>query len=391
MNSSLIVFLKEVRESLRDRRTLLSALVTGPLIGPLIFVMLMNMVISRQLNQAEAPLELPVIGASNAPNLVEALRQQGLDPQPPVADPIAAVRNRDAAAVLRIPPGFGQSWDKGDPAQVEVYYDSSRRDAQQPVSRLKDMLENYSRRNGALRLVARGFSPALASPVVVDERDQSTPRSRAGATFAILPYFFVLTVFIGGMYLAIDLTAGERERQSLEPLFVNPVARWRILLGKIGTICVFSVASLLICVTAFTVAGRLIPTEKLGMDLGLGPQFALEVLVLMLPLVLLIAALQTFVAAFSKSYREAQTYLGILMLLPMLLSVLLSFTPIKTAAWMYAVPLLGQQVGITELLLGGSVTAAQFGTCLVCGFAVAALMLAATARVYGSERLAISA
>jgi len=391
MNTSLVVFLKEVRENLRDKRTLINALLTGPLIGPLIFVMLMNVIISRQLNQAEAPLELPVIGASNAPNLLEALRQQGFDPQPPVADPIAAVRNRDAAAVLRIPAGFGASWDKGDPVQVEVYYDSSLRDTQQPVTRLRMMLENYSRRTGALRLVARGFSPVLANPVVVDERDQSTPRSRAGSLFSILPYFFVLTVFLGGMYLAIDLTAGERERHSLEPLLVNPVAPWRILLGKIGAICLFSVSSLLICATAFTVAGRFIPTEKLGMDLGLGPGFTLKVLVLMLPLVLLIAALQTLVSAFSKSYREAQTYLGILMLVPVLPSVLLSLMPVKTAGWMYAVPLLGQQVGITELLVGGSVTATQVAVCLLCGFAVAALMLGITARVYGSERLAISA
>jgi sodium transport system permease protein len=209
--------------------------------------------------------------------------------------------------------------------------------------------------------------------------------------FSILPYFFVFTVFIGGMYLAIDLTAGERERQSLEPLFVNPVAPWRILLGKIGAICVFSVSSLLICTSAFTVAGQFIPTDKLGMELGLGPAFALKVLVLMLPLVLLIAALQTLVAAFSKSYREAQTYLGLLMLVPVLPSVLLSVMPVKTAAWMYAVPLLGQQVGITELLAGGSVTVAQVATCLLCGFTAAALMLAITARVYGSERLAISA
>lgn len=390
MNASLVVLFKEMRENLRDKRTLLNALVTGPLIAPLMFVMIMNVVISRQLNQAEAPLELPVIGASNAPNLLEALRQQGFDPQPPVADPIAAVRDRTAAAVLRIPADFGKSWRKGDPAQVEVYYDSSRRDMQQPVNRLKNMLERYSRLNGAMRLVARGLSPALASPVVVDERDQSTPRSRAGALFSILPYFFVVTVFIGGMYLAIDLTAGERERKSLEPLFANPVPRSRILLGKIGAICVFSVSSLLICVTAFTVAGRLIPTEKLGMDLNLGPAFAFEVVALMLPLVLLIAAVQTLVAAFSRSFREAQTYLGILMLVPALPSVLLSVMPVKTTPWMYAVPVLSQQVGITELLMGGSMTAVQVVTCLLCGFVTAALMLAITARVYGSERLAIS-
>jgi len=390
MNPSLVVFWKELRENLRDKRTIMNALITGPLIGPMIFVMILNVIISQEIHRAEQPLALPVIGASYAPNLVESLHQQGLDPQPPVADPIAAVKNHEAAAVLRIPQGFSDSWGKGDPAQVEVYYDSSQRDAQQPVARLRDMLQRYSRLTGGQRLVARGFSPAVASPVVVDERDQSTPASRAGNLFSFLPYFFVISIFMGGMPLAIDLTAGERERQSLEPLLINPVASWRILLGKIGAICAFSVASLLICVTAFTAVGHLVPIEKLGMDLSLGPAFAVSVLGLMLPLVLLVAALQTLVAAFSKTYREAQTYIGLLMFVPILPSILLSVMPVKTATWMYTVPLLGQQVGITQMLLGGSITASQIGLCLLCGFAVAALVVAITARVYSSERLAIS-
>jgi sodium transport system permease protein len=356
-----------------------------------LFALLMNFQISQELSQAERPLALPVIGASYAPNLIESLHQEGFDPQPPVADPIATVRNRQAAAVLRIPPGFRDAWGKGDPAQVEVYYDSSQRDSQQPVTRLKNMLESYSRLSGNLRLAARGFSPVVARPVVIDERDQSTPASRAGALFSFLPYFFVISVFVGGMYLAIDLTAGERERQSLEPLLVNPVAPWRILLGKIGATCLFSVASLLICVVAFTAVGHLVPIEKLGMDLSLGPAFALSVLIVMLPLVLLIAAMQTLVAAFSKSYREAQSYMSLLMLLPMVPSILLMVSPVKTVTWMYAVPLLGQQVGITEMLLGGSITAAQIALCLLCGFTTAALLLAITAWVYRSERLAISA
>ena len=238
--------------------------------------------------------------------------------------------------------------------------------------------------------MARGLSPAVANPIAIGERDQSTPLSRAGTMFSILPYFFVFTLVVAGMSLAADLTAGERERQSMEPLFVNPVPPWRILLGKIGAICVFSVSSLLLCSTAFTVAAHLIPTWKLGMELALGPVFALKVLVMMLPLVVFIASLQTLVAAFSRSYREAQTYLSILALVPALPSILLSVMPVKTATWMYAVPLLSQQIGITELLVGGTVTAQQVGICLACGFAVAALVLAATARVYGSERLAIS-
>ncbi len=391
MKTTLTVFFKEVRENLRDRRTLINALVTGPLIGPILFVLMMNVIINQQLGDVDKPLKVPVVGAQRAPNLIAALKSEGLEPQPAVADPVHAVRNQDAAVVLVVPAHFARAWNKGETAQVNLIYDSSQRDSGTPVKRLKGMLEKYARQQGALRILARGLSPTLAAPLKVDERDQSTPQSRAGMLFSIMPYFFVLALFMGGMYLAIDLTAGERERQSLEPLFANPVARWRVLLGKLMAICTFSLASLLLSVTAFSIAGRFVPTEKLGMALNLGPMFALEVLVLMLPLVMLLATLQTLVAAFAKSYREAQTYLGILMMVPALPSVMLTILPIKPAAWMYAVPLLGQQMGITELLRGETVSAAQIGVCLVSGFVVALIVGLVTARVYDSERLAISA
>jgi sodium transport system permease protein len=388
---ALTVFLKEVKENLRDKRTVMSALLYGPLIGPILFMVILSAAVTRDLNKADEPLKVPVIGAQYAPNLIGALKQQGLVPEPPIADPEAAVRDQDADVVLRIAPNYGKAWGKGESAQVELIYDSSRHDTSTPEQRLEKMLKTYTATQGAMRLVARGLSPELMAPVRVDVRDQSTPESRAGMMFGILPYFFVLTVFLGGMYLAIDLTAGERERQSLEPLFANPVPRWQILLGKLGAICAFSLASLLISVIAFGVAGRFIPTEKLGMTLDLGFTFGARVLLLMLPLLVLLAALQTLVAAFAKSYREAQTYLQILMFVPILPSMLLTFAPVKTAGWMYAVPLLGQQVGITQLLRGGTVDAAQIGLCLACGFAVALVVALGTAWVYRSERLAISA
>ncbi|RDS79402.1 ABC transporter permease [Dyella monticola] len=391
MKTTLTVFLKEVKENLRDRRTIMSALIFGPLIGPLLFVMIMNVVLTRELNKADQPIKVPVIGAQYAPNMIAALKQQGLVPQRAMADPETAVRDRTAEVVLRIPKDFDKSWHKGESAQVELIYDSSQSDTGGSVDRLKRMLEGYSRHQGAMRLVARGLSPTMMVPVSVDDRDQSTPQSRAGQLFAIMPYFFILTIFMGGMYLAIDLTAGERERQSLEPLFANPVPRWKILLGKLGAIYVFSLASLLICVTAFGVCGTFIPAERLGMLIDLGPAFAGQVLLIMVPLVMLLAALQTLVAAFAKSYREAQTYLSILMLVPALPSVMLSAMPVKVANWMYDVPLLGQQVGITQLLRGESLTMMEIAQCIVSGLVVALLATLVTAWVYRSERLAISA
>ncbi|MFC5580584.1 ABC transporter permease [Rhodanobacter terrae] len=387
----LTVFLKEVKENLRDRRTLISAFLTGPLLGPVIFVMLINITLNRELDKAEKPLPVPVIGAEYAPNLLDALRAGGVVPGAAVADPALAVRKQDADVVLRIASDYGKAWRKGEPVQVELFYDSSQRDANTSVERVTRLVESYARQQGAMRLVARGMSPSTAWPLQVARRDQATPQSRAVLMFAMLPYFFVITIFMGGMYLAIDLTAGERERQSLEPLFANPVPRWKILCGKLAAIGVFSTTSLLISLLAFAVIGQFIPAEKIGMELDLGVHFAAYVLLLMLPLVLLLSALQSMVAAFAKSYREAQTYLSLLMLVPIIPSLLLSFMPIKAQAWMYAIPLLGQNLGIMQLLRGDGVSAGQIGLCLAGTLAAALVAILATIQLYRSERLAISA
>jgi sodium transport system permease protein len=390
IGATLTVFLKEVRENLRDRRTVMTAFLTGPLLGPLLFTMLINVQVNQQLDKADKPLHVPVIGAQYAPHLVDALKEGGIVPDAAVADPGQAVRKQDADVVLRIAPDYGDAWRKGEPVQVEMFYDSSRQDTNSAVDRVGKLVQTYAGQQGAMRLVARGLSPGMAMPVQVAKRDQATPQSRAVLMFAMLPYFFVITLFMGGMPLAIDLTAGERERQSLEPLFANPVARRKILAGKLAAICSFSFTSLAVTLLAFAVVGHFIPAEKLGMEIDLGWHFAGTVLLLMLPLVLLLASLQTLVAAFAKSYREAQTYISLLMMVPLIPSALLAFLPIKAVPWMYAVPLLGQNLGIMQQLRGDGVTADQLGLCLAGTLAAAMVAIAVTAQMYRSERLAIS-
>src|SRR4051812_6820601 len=218
MNAFLVVFLKEVRENLRDRRTVFNTLLTGPLFAPLVFVLLINTIVTQELEKAEKPLPLPVVGAQYAPNLISALKQQNVDVQPAPADAERAVREQDADVVLRIGADFATYWGKGEPAQIEIIYDASQRFASTQAGRLRALLEQYSERTGALRLLARGLSPSVLKPLSLAERDQSTPQSRASQLFSMLPYFFILGGFIGGMALAIDTTSGERERQSLEPL-----------------------------------------------------------------------------------------------------------------------------------------------------------------------------
>lgn len=390
MNAAWVVFFKEIRENLRDRRTVVNTLVTGPLMAPLIFVLLINTVVSRELDKAEAPLSLPVAGAQYAPNLVASLRQHDVDIEPAPADPERAVREQDADVVLRIDPHFARAWSRGESAQVEIIYDASQQDARGAVARLRTLLDAYGQRTGALRLLARGLSPSILKPVAVADRDQSTPQSRSGLFFSMLPYFFIFGCLIGGMALAIDTTAGERERQSLEPLLANPVPRWQILAGKLGATTAFAITTVLLSILAFAAVGHLMPTEKLGMAFSLGPRFIAVTMFVMLPLAMLLAALQTLVAAFAKSYREAQTYLSLLMIVPIVPTLLLSVLPIKTRMWMYAVPLMGQQVSILRLMRGDPVPATAIALCFVCTVVVALGVCAIATRIYHSERLAIS-
>jgi sodium transport system permease protein len=390
MKTIITVFLKEVRENIRDRRTVINTLLTGPLMAPLIFVLLINGIVSRELDKAEKPLPVPVIGAENAPNLIDALRQRGVIIKDPIAEPERAVRDQEADLVLRIPPSYGEAWNKGEPAQVELIYDESQRDAKGSVDRLRGILDAYSQRTSTLRIVARGLSPTITRPLVVANRDQSTAQARGGMMFSMLPYFFILGAFIGGMALAIDTTAGERERQSLEPLFANPVARTRILLGKLGATGAFALTTLLLSIIAFSFAGQFMPTEKLGMTLSIGPHFAVLTLIAMLPLVFLIASLQTLAAAFAKTFREAQTYLSLLMFVPAVPTMLMSVFPFKVETWMYAVPLVGQQVTITRLMRGEIVSSAEIALCFACTSIAAVLVYFITAHIYKSERLAIS-
>ena len=391
MTPMLVVFAKELRESLRDRLTMINTFITGPLLAPLLFAVLINTVVTREVEKAEKPLHLPVVGAEYAPNLIAALKQSDTEIEPPPADPERAVKDQDADVVLRITPSFADAWNKGYAAQVEVIFDQSRNDSRSAAHRVQVMLAGYGSRIGAMRLVARGLAPSLQQPIVVASRDQSTPQSRSGTLFAMLPYFFIIGAFMGGMAIAIDTTAGERERQSLEPLLVNPVARWKILVGKLAATTAFGTATVLLSVLAFAVVGRFLPTERIGMTLDIGVGFVVRTFVVMLPLAALIAAVQTLVAAFAKSFREAQTYVSLLMLLPIVPVLLLALLPYKVQMWMYAVPLVGQQVVITQLMRGDTVTDVALLVCFACTAFAALVACAITARIYQSERLAISA
>ncbi len=346
------VFSKEVVENSRDRRTLFTSLLFGPLIGPLIFTLILGFTIAKQIRDSEATLILPVVGPENAPNLIVFLRQQGVQIVRPPEDPEADIRNQRHPVILRIPVDYPKQWREGEPAVVELLHDSSRQDAQVPYERVKGLIAGYVSEMGSLRLLARGVAPVVGSPLAVAERDLSTAQSRAGLLLAILPYFLVVAIFIGGMYLAIDVTAGERERQSLEPLLMTPVPRDQIVLGKLLAISLFALVSVAISVVAFTICLRFVPTAELGFNLQLPPAIGLLIWFTAAPLALVASALQTLTAARAKTFREAQSYLQIMMFIPLVPSLIQMINPAKPPEWLYRIPIFNQSLLIGQLSRG---------------------------------------
>ncbi len=261
------VYKKEVRENLRDRRSLFNSVLLGPILFPILFIGLAYFTSSKQQERVEQVLEVPVVGAENAPNLVSFLEQQGVVIQTAPADPEAAVSSQDVQVIIRIPEEYAEEWKSGKPAVVELIADPSRRESDIPMQRVRGLLGAYGAQIGQLRLQLRGVAPTLQSPVMIKDVDLSTPQSRGMLVMIMLPYVLMITAFTGGMHLAIDSTAGEKERKSLEPLLINPVPRWQVMLGKMSATATFAFASLFLTLLAFRFAFPLLPTGALGVDL----------------------------------------------------------------------------------------------------------------------------
>ncbi|MFK8031530.1 MAG: ABC transporter permease [Gammaproteobacteria bacterium] len=354
MRSIVTVFWKEVTDNFRDRRTMLSALVFGPLLGPLVFSGMISLMLSNQLDDVDEVLEFPVIGAEFAPNLMQFMRQNNvsLKELPASTDGEALVRNREYPVVLMISETYPDHFVQGVPATVTTVADQSSQKTQKPYTRLQALLEGYSRKTSVLRLQARGISSVVVQPLNIDNVDVSTPASRAIMIVGVITYFFIFAVLMGGMYLAIDTTAGERERGSLESLLSVPVSRARMILGKMLATGVFMAMSLLMSIVAFYFSVRFLPLEKINMVANFSVLIAFKTFLIMLPFVAFGAAFMTIIATYSKTYKEAQSYLSMAMMLPTLPIMLAIFSSLKPQASLMMVPSLSQHLLVTEMVKG---------------------------------------
>ena len=387
--SMFTVMRKEWRDFSRDRRTFFLSLLVAPLIYPVLFWGMGALVEMRVETQLEKNISVPVVGIERAPNLLKYLASYGIDARPAPDDIEARILAQQEDVALVLDEQFAEDWHAGKPAKVDIITDTTRRNADVVVARLNRVLASYGQGIGAMRLLVRGINPAVAAPLNVGTRDMATPESKSsGFMSMVLPLILTIFAFIGGAHLAMDTTAGERERQSLEPLLATPVSRAALVGGKMLAAALLGLASMLLILVSFKLSATLINSMS-QMDVSFAAMGKL--LLTLLPLVLIGTALITALAAGAKSMKEAQSHMMWLMLMPMLPAYALMAYPLKnTAVWQYAVPFLSQNQLIQKITRGEAASMEQWAVYLGSSLALVAVLWALAVWRYKQEKLAIS-
>jgi sodium transport system permease protein len=379
------VFAKELRDALRDRRTALMVLVASILTGPVTLVLVAQFV--SGLEEKAATRKVRIAGQEHAPALVNFLRRSDVEIEAAPPDYESRVREGRLEAVIVVPHDFDERYLAGEKARVDLVFDDSRTESGPAIRQAERLLRAFNREAGMLRLMARGVSPDLTEPLEVQRVNTATPKQRGALLLFLIPMFAILSPLLGGMTIAIDSTAGERERGSLEPLLGNPVAIWRVVAGKWLAAWSFACAVAVLTLTGFVLAASLYAGKRIAALMTFGtPELALFV-AMVVPFAAMTAALQMLICTYGRSYREAQTYVSYLATLVSFVPLVVLFSGLKDAFWQLWVPVLGQQVVLTRVVRGDALGWMDWAVPSLVALAIAAACVHAVARLLADERI----
>jgi len=381
----LTVLKKELRDHLRDRRTALMIFVSSIAVGPLVLIG-MSYFISSIEEKAEKK-EVFVQNIMHAPQLANFFARQDFTIKEPKPDFRALISQGKHDAVLVIPDDFAEKFVTGD-ADVELVYDDTRQDAgAQSIGIIRRLMTGFNREVSTQRLLAHGVSPGLLRAVEVQDTNLGTPAQRAAMLLFIIPWLALIVGITGCMAVAIDMTAGERERGSLEPLLMNPIARPSLILGKWLAVACYGMGIVLLLLAGFAATLAFFPLPKIASIVSLSPSQYLGFAVMLLPFAPAIGALQMLIATFGRSFKEAQTYVSYLYTAVSFIPVIAMFAQLKDATWQLFVPMLGQMMVLTRILRGEHLEAMHFliplGVCAL----IATMAIASLTRLMAKEKI----
>ena len=338
--------------------------------------------------RAAQDITIPVVGAEYAPELVDWLSQtDGVNITTAVDDPSAQVSAGDLEVVLEIEEDFAERFEQSRPAKVKLYFDQANQKAQRKVQRVRRLVNAYSQGISSLRLVARGVSPTVAQPIELQNVEVSNAQQLTAKLLFMVPMFLLIATFAGGLAAAIDSTAGERERGSLEPLLANPVSADAMALGK--WLAAVGLASGALAVSGAGMAALFLnlPLYELSVQLRIGTPELVGVGLAVLPIAALAPAVEILIATFARTIKEAQAQVSYLMMLPMLPGMAIAVMGVKTEPWMSMVPLLAQTRLIQETLAGETPPAWEFALAGLSAVAAALICVRIVARLLRREKV----
>lgn len=351
MNPISAIIRKELKDALRDRRTLMTALISS-LFGVPLILLIFSVVLS-QLESQEDKRTVVAVGMQQAPQLENYLLRQGYRIEAAPERYEEKSRSKELTQpVLIVPEDFASRWAYGQKISFEIAYDTSNRQAEFGVRSLRRLLEGFSQETISMNLLMRGISTELLQTIEIRDKYLQKPDERRTSVTEMLPMMLLMAIVIGGMYASIDTTAGERERGSLEPLMMNPLSGWQLAGGKWVAVALVGMGVVVLTVLSFFPTQWLIQNDTLRAEFQFGLKEAIGFLCVLLPLVACIAALQIAVALDCKSYKEAQVRNQIIsMFIPFVALIPILF-PGREPGWFRWLPVLAQNQMMNQILKG---------------------------------------
>jgi len=341
------LLIKELKEAFRDKRALLVALSMGLLAPVMIMVMSKTMIKDFVDNPA---IYVKFTGAEHAPKLIKAFKDENILAFTDVSEEEHRVWDQWNVELI-IPDTFAQDMNEGKPIDVILRADYSEKALGSPLRRIKDEIRNYSLTIGYKRLLVRGIDVKLLRPIKLQEQDTALPTSNAMIITLMLGLYLMMGAFISGQSISIDSSAGERERNVLEMLLCQPVSTLKIVMAKLMCSSLIAVISVTLMLSLTTVSVSFVDLAKIGATFNLDVFTFVALLLLLIPLCFLAAALQLFFAFQAKTFKEAQSTVAMLIMIPTMIPVAMMIMDSKPA-WTEWAPIAGQSLLMEDLFKG---------------------------------------
>jgi sodium transport system permease protein len=374
---------KEVLDTIRDRRAMLVTLLTAIAAGPVFLVLIFNMTASQADKSRE--LKLPVVGQENAPALIAFLERSQVLIQTAPEDYETKIRAGELDVALWIDPAFETDVAAGKAGTVRLVYDRSRDRARVAINSAESLLAGYSRLWGTQRLLLRGIATEVARPLKVEDIDLATPQQSGSLILFLVAFYGLFASMMGGMAPALDASAGERERGSLEPLLATPLTPLQLALGKWAAIGLFDAVVVVLTLIGFYLTLNFAPLPAIGVPFLFGATELARFLWILTPLIAMLSALLLYVGLRGRSLKEAQANVGVLLFVFTMLPFVQLMAQKREPAWLLWAPISAQYTLLSRALRGDAIPAIDWLQSALTPALVTVIALFAVARLLSRE------